>query len=125
MAPRRWAYIGAQADAQGRPLMTPGLAAPNPNALPSVGGSSGGSPNIATPAFGPIQGVPVYLDGAIPAGAAVSWHYRSAINHGSITGVHKRGTTAANTMYSIAEYDHHPGEPAIVFHSGKALTRTR
>ena len=61
----------------------------------------------------------------IPAGTAVSWHYRSAIGHGTVSGVHKRGTTAANTMYSIKEHDHHPGEPAVVFHSGKALTRTR
>ena len=50
----------------------------------------------------------------IPNGTAVSWHYRSAIGH---------GTTADNTMYSIAEHDHHPGEPDVVFHSGKALTR--
>jgi hypothetical protein len=27
-------------------------------------------------------------------------------------------------MYSIKEHDHHPGEPAVVVHSGKALTRT-
>lgn len=60
----------------------------------------------------------------IPAGTAVSWHYRSAIGHGTVIGVHKRGTTAANTMYSIKEHDHHPGEPDVVFHSGKALTRT-
>jgi hypothetical protein len=60
----------------------------------------------------------------IPAGTNVSWHYRSAIGHGTVTGVHKRGTTSANTMYSIREHDHHPGEPAVVFHSGKALTRT-
>jgi hypothetical protein len=26
-------------------------------------------------------------------------------------------------MYSVRETDHHPGEPAIVHHSGKALTR--
>ncbi len=32
----------------------------------------------------------------IPAGTAVSWHYRSAIGHGTVTGVHKCGTTAAN-----------------------------
>ncbi|MEO6911309.1 MAG: hypothetical protein ABI158_10330 [Edaphobacter sp.] len=60
----------------------------------------------------------------IPAGTAVSWHYRSAIGHGTVTGVHRQGTTADNTMYSIAEHDHHPGEPDVVFHSGKALTRT-
>lgn len=57
----------------------------------------------------------------IPNGTSVSWHYRSAIGHGTVTGVHKLGTTADNTMYSIAEHDHHPGEPDVVFHSGKAL----
>ncbi len=60
----------------------------------------------------------------IPAGTAVTWHYRSAIGHGTVTGVHKAGTTADNTMYSIKQHDHHPGEPAVVHHSGKALTRT-
>ncbi|MEO6774410.1 MAG: hypothetical protein ABI467_15570 [Kofleriaceae bacterium] len=61
----------------------------------------------------------------IPAGTAVSWHYRSAIGHGTVTGVHRLGTTAANTMYSIREHDHHPGEPDVVVHSGQALTRVR
>lgn len=60
----------------------------------------------------------------IPKGTSVSWHYRSAIGHGTVTGVHKLGMTSDNTMYSIAEHDHHPGEPAVVFHSGKALMRT-
>lgn len=60
----------------------------------------------------------------IPAGTAVTWHYRSAIGHGTVTGVHKHGTTADNTMYSIKEHDHHPGEPDVVHHSGKALTCT-
>ena len=41
----------------------------------------------------------------------------------TVAGVHERGTTAANTMYSIKQHDHHPGEPAVVHHSGKALTR--
>jgi hypothetical protein len=59
----------------------------------------------------------------IPNRTPVSWHYRSAIGHGTVTGVHELGTTADNTMYSIVEHDHHPGEPAVVFHSGKALTR--
>lgn len=59
----------------------------------------------------------------IPNGTSVTWHYRSAIGHGTVTGIHKLGTKADNTMYSIAEHDHHPGEPAVVFHSGKALTR--
>ena len=60
----------------------------------------------------------------ISVGTKVTWHYRSAIGHGSVTGVHKKGTNADNTMYSIAQHDNHPGEPAIVVHSGKALTRS-
>lgn len=64
----------------------------------------------------------------IPVGTQVSWHYRSAIGHGRVLGVHKLGTTAANTMYSIGETDHHVSatghrEPKVVFHSGAALTR--
>lgn len=58
----------------------------------------------------------------IPDGTAVTWHYRSAIGHGTVIGVHTFGTTADNTMYLIAEHDHHRGEPDIVHHSGKALT---
>lgn len=60
----------------------------------------------------------------IPNGTAVTWHYRSAIGHGTVTGIHKHGTNAANTMYSIEQHDHHAGEPAIVHHSGQALTAT-
>jgi hypothetical protein len=56
-------------------------------------------------------------------GTKVTWHYRSAIGHGTVTGVFKMGTSADNTMYSVRETDHHPGEPDIVHHSGKALTR--
>lgn len=59
----------------------------------------------------------------IPKGTKVTWHYRSAIGHGTVTGVHKMGTTAANTTYSVHEEDHHPGEPSTVYHSGAALTR--
>lgn len=61
----------------------------------------------------------------IPAGTKVTWHYRSAIGHGTVKGVHKKGANADNTMYSIAQHDHHPGEPAIVVHSGEALTRSK
>lgn len=59
----------------------------------------------------------------IPVGTKVSWHYRSAIGHGTVTGVSRMGTSADNTMYSVRETDHHPGEPAVVHHSGKALRR--
>jgi hypothetical protein len=55
----------------------------------------------------------------------VTWHYRSAIGHGTVIGVHKMGTTADNTMYSVRQHDHHPGEPAIVHHTGKALTMVK
>ncbi|GAB3784919.1 hypothetical protein [Dyella agri] len=58
----------------------------------------------------------------IPVGTKVTWHYRSAIGHGTVKGVHEMGTNTDNTMYSVAQHDHHPGEPAIVHHSGKALT---
>lgn len=64
----------------------------------------------------------------IPAGTKVWWHYRSAIGHGTVKGVHKMGTNAANTMYSVAETDHHVSdtgskEPSVVVHSGAALHR--
>jgi hypothetical protein len=59
----------------------------------------------------------------IPVGTKVTWHYRSAIGHGTVTGVHEMGTNADNTMYSVRQTDHHPGEPAVVHHSGKALSR--
>ena len=58
----------------------------------------------------------------IPDGTSVTWHYRSAIGHGTVIGIHKMGTNADNTMYSIRETDHHPGEPEILHHTGKALS---
>lgn len=61
--------------------------------------------------------------GTIPTGTAVTYHYRSAIGHGTVAGVSKKGTTSATTRYSIREKDHHPGEPAIVQHFGSALSR--
>jgi hypothetical protein len=61
----------------------------------------------------------------IPVGTKVTWHYRSAIGHGTVTGVHRIGTNADNTMYNVRQHDHHPGEPAIVHHSGKALSAVK
>ncbi|HUZ59319.1 MAG TPA: hypothetical protein VMU83_11100 [Hanamia sp.] len=58
----------------------------------------------------------------IPNGTSVTWHYRSAIGHGTVIGIHKMGSNADNTMYSIRETDHHPGEPEILHHTGKALS---
>jgi surface antigen len=64
----------------------------------------------------------------IPAGTKVSWHYRSAIGHGTVEGVHKRGTSSSNTLYSIRQHDHHVSasgskESPVVYHYGSALTR--
>jgi surface antigen len=61
----------------------------------------------------------------IPAGTEVTWDYRSAIGHGTVKSIFKKGTNADTTEYSIEEHDHHPGEPAIVHHYGKALTRKK
>ena len=59
MAPRRWFWTASSVDASSRPISSPGNAGPNSPDLNPAGG--------ITP-FGPIQGVPVYLDGTIPAG---------------------------------------------------------
>ena len=56
-------------------------------------------------------------------GNKVAGHYRRASGHGTVTGVAKMGTNEENTRDSVRETDHHPGEPDIVHHSGKALTR--
>lgn len=73
----------------------------------------------------PYTGIRHNPGGILRTGTRVTWHYRSAIGHGIIKGIHKRGTTHANTEYSIRELDHHPGEPAIVYHYGRALTVER
>ena len=64
----------------------------------------------------------------IPNGTHVSWPYRGTHGHGVIVGVHKLGTTAADTEYSIREVDHHVSasgshEKPIVYHYGRVLTR--
>lgn len=58
----------------------------------------------------------------LPNGTHVTWHYRSAIGHGTIVGVAKQATKAEKILYKIREHDHHPGEPDIVEHYGSALT---
>ena len=59
-APRRWFWLASSVDSSLRPIASPG-AAPHPTELPAAGG--------ATP-FGPVHGLPVYLDGVIPAGTS-------------------------------------------------------
>lgn len=63
-----------------------------------------------------------------PAGTYVSWHYRSAIGVGRVTGVHRQGSSCDNTLYSIQEFDHHVSasgskEASTVYHYGSALTK--
>jgi hypothetical protein len=60
----------------------------------------------------------------IPTGTPVSWVYRSGEGHGYITGVHKAGTAAANTEYSVRQVDMHVGEPSTVYHYGSDITRS-
>ena len=60
MAPRRWFWIASSLDASNRPIASPGNGAPQPSKLQIAGG--------AIP-VGPVLGLPVYMDGAIPAGA--------------------------------------------------------
>jgi hypothetical protein len=60
-------------------------------------------------------------------GTNVTWHYRSAIGHGTIKSVYKMGTNYDNTMYNIKQHDYHISktgskEPAVVHHYGRALT---
>jgi len=52
----------------------------------------------------------------IPVGTKVTWHYRSAIGHGTVKGVHEKGTKLSRMMIVLRN-------PAIVVHSGKALAR--
>ena len=61
----------------------------------------------------------------IPVGTEVTWHYRSAIGHGTVKSIYKKGTNADTTEYSIQQHDHHAGEPEIVHHYGRALTRKK
>lgn len=63
----------------------------------------------------------------IPNGTHVTWHYRGAVGHGTVIGVHKLGTDPDSTEYSIQEHDHHVSETGsaekpVVYHFGSALT---
>lgn len=57
----------------------------------------------------------------IPVGTSVWWHYRSAIGHGTVKGIYKKGTNKDNTIYNVEEHDHHEGEKSILHHAGSAL----
>ena len=86
----------------------------------SIGKSSKSSPRTSKskeePNFKPLKN-----------GTNVTWHYRSAIGHGTIKSVYKMGTDDDNTMYNIKQRDYHISktgskEPAVVHHYGRALT---
>jgi len=61
LAPRRWFWIASSVDNSLRPVSSPGNSGPHTTDLVMEGG--------AMP-VGPILGLPVYLDGAIPAGTS-------------------------------------------------------
>lgn len=59
----------------------------------------------------------------LPSGTKVTWHYRSAIGHGTVQSIAKQGSSHASTLYNVRQHDHHKGEPAVVQHYGAALTK--
>lgn len=59
-----------------------------------------------------------------PSGTRVTWHYRSGIGHGTIKSIAKNAETHAETLYNITQHDHHEGEPEVVQHYGKALSKS-
>ena len=61
----------------------------------------------------------------LPKGTKVTWHYRSAIGHGTIVSVAKPAMKKSKILYNIRQHDHHKGEPSIVKHYGSALTVVR
>jgi len=40
----------------------------------------------------------------IPVGTKVTWHYRSAIGHGTVKGVHEKGTNACGRRCERDEF---------------------
>lgn len=63
-----------------------------------------------------------------PNGTKVTWHYRSAIGHGTVVGVAKVGKDCQHTKFRIKETDHHVSatgsrEAAVVQHYGSALRK--
>lgn len=52
----------------------------------------------------------------------VFWHYRSGIGHGYVRSVARDDDDPAKVLYNIDQVDNHPGEPAVVKHTGAALT---
>lgn len=61
MAPRRWSWIASSLDSSSRPIASPGNAGPHAPDYALAGG---------TYPVGPIDGRPVWEDGAIPAGTS-------------------------------------------------------
>ena len=60
-APRRWFWIASSVDSSNRPVASPGNSGPHTTDLAPQGGSV---------PFGPLVGLPTYLDGAIPSGTS-------------------------------------------------------
>ncbi len=62
MAIRRWFWIASSVDSSNRPIASPGNNGAHSCDLEMA--------CCCLPTFGPVQGLPVYLDGAIPAGTS-------------------------------------------------------
>lgn len=60
MTPRRWFWIASSVDSSSRPISSPGNSGPRTTDLDPAGGFV---------PFGPVLGLPAYLDGTIPANA--------------------------------------------------------
>lgn len=69
MAPRRWFWVASSVDSSNRPIASPSTNAPSLSQLQNAGGVD---------PIGRVLGVPVYLDGVIPAGATADdiWFLR-------------------------------------------------
>lgn len=56
-------------------------------------------------------------------GSKVHYNYRSAVGHGTISGIAKQGKSRDTTEFKVKQADHHKGEPAVVKHWGKLLKK--
>lgn len=58
-----------------------------------------------------------------PAGTEVHFNYRGFSGTGVVEGVHERGTTHANTMYTVRPHKTHPGGPKLIHRTGAHLRK--
>lgn len=54
-------------------------------------------------------------------GDPVSWPYRATEGHGRVVSIARQDSNPDKILYNVRQVDHHPGEPAIVQHTGAVL----